>query len=200
MKILILNFILYLININMKNNISSCCFWSSKGRNSWTNIVFKICFGKDAFIFMVIRLEWSLFIYCIFCVCLQDEWENYLLWLADEGGGDTLAWGKSPWVWGQIRQVASYTLDHKAARECRWLIGTKQERQRSAHHSWESANLPRSTVSFKLFSNSCARWWCLCDGSLQFYVHVCVSEHPFALFNLFCVQVATTFSAGEKVL
>lgn len=50
------------------------------------------------------------------------------------GRRQSVALEKSPRVWGQIRQVASCTLHHEAAGERRRLVGTKQERQRSAHH------------------------------------------------------------------
>lgn len=80
----------------------------------------------------------AIYIFCNYFLCLQvctTIWvKNHMLWLTDEGGGGLL-WraGKSPWVWRQIRQVASSTPDHKAARECCWLTRTKQEKKKSVH-------------------------------------------------------------------
>lgn len=81
----------------------------------------------------------------------------------------SVAWGKSHRVWGQIHRVASCTPDHEAARECRWLTGSKQERQRSAHHRFKARWVPSFFFFhflFFFFANSCAQR-CLCDDSLQ---------------------------------
>lgn len=91
--------------------------------------------------------------------------------------------GKSPWVWGQISQVASCTLDHKAARECWWLRHKAREAEICA--SQAVCNFTRSTVS-TTFLQTHARQY-LCDDSWQFRMCVCVRVSP-----LFC------FKRGEN--
>lgn len=119
---------------------------------------------------------------CLFFTCKfakQYEWEDYLLWLTDEGGGGIL-WREGNLPWFEDRYVRLLlALWITKLQESVGGLDAQSKRGRDLHITGsESANLTRSTVSTKLFANSCARQ-CLSDDCWQFFACLCLGAPPF---------------------
>lgn len=137
----------------------------------------------------------------------QSEWENYLLWLTDEGGGGSLWRGGNLtgfedryiglllalWITKLRESVGGSQAQSKRGRDLH-IIGSK-------HGEYQASSF--FIFFFFFFANSCAQR-CLCDDSLQhlssFTKRGGDSKKKKRMFNLLSVQVRTTFSVGEKIL
>lgn len=134
------------------------------------------------------QIGMSFLLFYFACVC-KTIWVRKLSALINwwRRRRQSVVWGKSHWVWGQIHRVASCTLDHEAAQECRWLTGSKQEKQRSAHHRFKARWVPRDVCVMIACNTS---FLLLKEGGIL----------KKRMFNLLSVQVAMTFSVGEEIL
>lgn len=137
----------------------------------------------------------------------QSEWENYLLWLTDEGGGGSLWRGGNLtgfedryiglllalWITKLRESVGGSQAQSKRGRDLH-IIGSK-------HGEYQASSF--FIFFFFFLQIHVHRDVCVtiaCNTSVLLLKEGGIQKKKKRMFNLLSVQVRTTFSVGEKIL